>query len=595
MREAHDAMRRGDLRRAEGLLDQVVKANPKNLHALVGLGVIAVNTGRQAIAIQRFNRALEIDRNCPPALLWMSILALQAGSFEQATRFAEEAIKLEPGNVQTQGVLARCYLQQDRFQEALEVADALLTKDPNDAPMLYVGASALQNLGFINQAAELFRRATALQPELQGLITLAELELELSRQQEAIQAAKKAIELDPARPQARVALAKALTQAGRLEEAGPEWDQAIDLGADPDNTRYQRAWSFSGIGRNDLALDLYQESIRENPAKGIAYFSIAASRKVTEADRPLIEAMEKQIADPGLDPVDRRHFEYALGKAANDLENYQEAMAHYDGANRLNWELYMKDNPFDPEAYCAFVERQTQIPQTWTGNHSELPIFVVGMMRSGTTLAEQILTCHPQIGGAGEMGFWSEQESRLTDPQRLKVAADRYLSHLQSVRPGSARIVDKNPANVLLANLIHRAFPNARIIHMRRHPVDTALSIWMTPMATTASFVSDKENIVFAYRLYEQSVAHTRQFVPEDRFLEVDYENMTADPETWVRRIVEFCGLEWDPACLHPELNPKLVRTPSMWQVRQPINVNSTGRWKRYEPWLGPLAKLLEP
>jgi len=163
---------------------------------------------------------------------------------------------------------------------------------------------------------------------------------------------------------------------------------------------------------------------------------------------------------------------------------------------------------------------------------------------------------------------------------------------LRSVAPGFERVIDKNPANLLVLGSFHLAFPKAKIIHTRRNAMDTALSIWMTPTNTEAGFVCDRENIVFAYRQYLLLMEHWRQVLPADCFLEIQYEDLISDPEVKAKEIVEFCGLEWDEACLHPERNQRRINTPSFWQVRQPIYKTSTKRWKNYEPWLGAFEDL---
>jgi hypothetical protein len=221
------------------------------------------------------------------------------------------------------------------------------------------------------------------------------------------------------------------------------------------------------------------------------------------------------------------------------------------------------------------------------------------MMRSGTTLAEQILSCHPEIGGAGEQPFWSNREQSVVDYQKLTVNPSRirsvgreYVELLSSIAPGFPHVIDKNPANLLVLGSFWLAFPNSRVIHTRRNPIDTALSIWMTPMSTNAGFIGDRANIVFAYKECLRLMDHWREVLPDDRFLDIRYEELISDPESQIKRMVEFCGVEWDEACLHPELNKRRIRTPSFWQVRQPVYTSSAERWKLYEPWLGAFAEL---
>jgi hypothetical protein len=203
------------------------------------------------------------------------------------------------------------------------------------------------------------------------------------------------------------------------------------------------------------------------------------------------------------------------------------------------------------------------------------------------------------VGGAGEQHYWGDHENAMIDyrqsrlvPGKIKACAQEFVELLSMIAPGFPHVIDKNPANLQVVGSIFLAFPNARIIHTRRNAIDTAISIWTTPMRTNAPFVSDRENIVFAYKEYLRLMDHWRQVIPADRFLEVHYEDLVDQPEIYARQIVEFCGLEWNEACLHPELNKRTVKTPSLWQVRQPVYKSSTERWRKYEEWLGVFAEL---
>jgi len=161
-------------------------------------------------------------------------------------------------------------------------------------------------------------------------------------------------------------------------------------------------------------------------------------------------------------------------------------------------------------------------------------------------------------------------------------------------KDGAKRVVDKQPGNLILAGALHIAYPNARIIHMKRHPVDTAVSIWTTHIRTSTRFVNHKGNIAFAFHEHDRLMQHWRETIPSDRFLDVSYESLISDRERTTRQMLEFCGLTWSDSCLEPEKNKKLVITPSLWQVRQPVYRTSIDRWKNYEPWLGEFGQLLE-
>jgi hypothetical protein len=227
-----------------------------------------------------------------------------------------------------------------------------------------------------------------------------------------------------------------------------------------------------------------------------------------------------------------------------------------------------------------------------------MPIFIVGMMRSGTTLVEQILSSHPDVGAGGEISFWGDvnlgPSSRLPDEEGLKRVQAKYLDLLQQLTPGKPHVTDKMPSNYLALGMIHLAFPNAKIIHCKRDPVDTVLSIYMTPNSVPVGFGYVRENLVFAYKEYRRLMKFYRSVLPGETMLEVQYEDLVAEPEVQTRRMVEFLGLEWSDACLHHEANTRAVTTPTLWQARQPVYKSSVKKWKNYDAWLGAFRELIE-
>ena len=221
------------------------------------------------------------------------------------------------------------------------------------------------------------------------------------------------------------------------------------------------------------------------------------------------------------------------------------------------------------------------------------------MPRSGTTLVEQILSSHPDVAAGGELSFWGDRfasglwvfdATASTEPvHRL---ATEYLAILRAICPSTPRITDKMPFNFWLLGIIRQVFRRATFVHCRRHPVDTCLSIFTTDFDGIIDFAGERSDLVFFYRQYERLMAHWREVLPLERFIEIDYEMLVAEPEPQTRRLLAGCELEWDDACLAPHLNQRRIATASMWQARQPIHRSSVGRWRHYEPWLGELREL---
>ena len=228
------------------------------------------------------------------------------------------------------------------------------------------------------------------------------------------------------------------------------------------------------------------------------------------------------------------------------------------------------------------------------GSPSQRPVLIVGMPRSGTSLAEQILASHPDVFGAGELPFWDGAAAAREAGAPLEPLAARYLALLEGLAPGSARVVDKMPPNFMHLALFLAAFPQGRIIHMRRHPIDTCLSIYFQYFQSSHAFANDFESLAHYYRQYARLTDHWRRVLPAERFLEVSYEALTADQELWSRRMLAFLGLPWDARCLDFHQTERTVITASKWQVRQKIHSGSTGRWRNYEAFVAPLLPLLD-
>jgi hypothetical protein len=292
--------------------------------------------------------------------------------------------------------------------------------------------------------------------------------------------------------------------------------------------------------------------------------------------------MEAALATPGLEVAQRLRVHLALGKAADDLGDYALAMQHFDVADAVR----RGSGSFDSAAFDTQINRLiarctpeliARAPELGSGDAT--PVLIIGMPRSGTTLVEQIVSSHPEVGAGGELNFWNERGAAWhqagTEAPFLGQVAAEYLGVLRAIAPKAARVTDKMPFNFIWAGLIHLAFPRATIIHCRRAAIDTALSIHQTHFHPGLAFPTGGAELVAYFRSYRRLTDHWRRVLPADR-------------------IIAGCGLAWDDACLCPELNPRAVKTPSKWQARQPIYRKSVERWRRYEPWLGPLCALLE-
>jgi hypothetical protein len=355
------------------------------------------------------------------------------------------------------------------------------------------------------------------------------------------------------------------------------------------------------IGRFQEATECFRRSISLNPTNGGAYYALCHSTHFSSHDDPLLKEILTILEAPDIASTDEAQIRFGLGKVLDDIGEYGQAIVQFDLANQIV--LRLQGRPFDRDSFRAYIDSliRNYGSGSGQGSDSELPLLIVGMMRSGTTLAEQILSCHPEVTAGEELVFWRDQGapfmgpgSRPPSPAEANAIAKAYLGILREIGPTARRVTDKMPQNFAALGLIHRVFPKARIICCRRNPVDTCLSIYTTSFRHPMPFVSSRSDIVFFYRQFERLMNHWHEVVPSDRLIEVRYEDLVCEREQTTRRMIEFAGLEWSDACLRPEQNVRPVKTASVWQVRQPVYGASRERWRKYEPWLGELAELRE-
>jgi hypothetical protein len=292
-----------------------------------------------------------------------------------------------------------------------------------------------------------------------------------------------------------------------------------------------------------------------------------------------------------------------MGKYCDDVNDFSLAFQNFKRGNEL---LKTAAEDYDRKARSHFIDELIRVYSRESiskigaaGSSSSKPVFVLGMPRSGTSLAEQIIASHPAASGAGELDFWTGllvkdeglTRSILGEASRPKVA-EEYLRVLQGVSQSASRVVDKATLNSDYLGLIYSVFPNAHVIYMQRDPIDTCLSCYFQQFLTGMNFTFDLSDLVHYYRDHQRMMAHWRAVLPPGFILDVPYEELVADQETWARRMLDFIGLEWDAQVLEFHSNKRQVNTASAWQVRQKVYKSSVSRWRNYENFIGPLKAL---
>ena len=528
---------------------------------------------------------------------------LKAGRPADAVAPLAEAARLQPGNATILHDLGLACLDTGQAADAVAVLRRAVALKPRYTDAHFRLGLALERLGDEAGAILAYDRTTELLPShTEAWFRAGALVFAMGHREEAAGCFRRAAATGPKTRFGRLGQARALLAVDRDADAERVLRQALAL--DPGNAMAHDLLGnlLAEAGRFDEARTNFERAIAASPLMAGSYYDLVRCGRIT-GDDGLAARIEAALGTPGLDSSQRLRIHLARGKVADDLGDYLGAMAAFDAADAERRSVA----PFDSGAFDAQVdqlialftpERLAQAPAS--AGDDATPILIIGLPRSGTTLVEQIVSSHPEVAAGGELDFWNQRGAAWHqagpagfDSAFLQQAAADYLGVLRGIG-GQARVTDKMPFNLLWAGLIHLCLPGAVFLNCRRSAIDTALSIHQTLFSPRLAFPTGGKELVAYIRAAARLADHWRRVLPSGRFLDVDYEALTAAPEPEIRRIVAGCGLAWAESCLHPERNARTIRTPSKWQARQPINTRAVERWRRYEPFLGELRALLD-
>ena len=614
--QLHEA---GQLDQADVLYRGILQESPQNPHAIHLLGVLAHQAGRNTEAVEQIQHALAIHGPHPVFLSNLAAVYLDLGRLDEVVTAAREAVRLQPNLANAHNNLGVALMRQAKYDEAAAAFGEALRYQP-----LYVDARC--NLAAIYHRQGKLRDAlTLLQETVRFAPSHAQVQndlggalLALDQTEQAVPYFREAIRLRPMFAEAHSNLGLAMRELGRIEESMECFRASIGLNPNYPGAHDNLAYTLEFQGKVDEARSEFEEALRLDPNNaralaGLTGLTIHGHHRLEPAD---VERMTALAARDDLSLDDRGRLHFALARLRDKAGAPDDAFDHYRRGNELRKEyVRCRGVAFHPDGHRQAVDRLIEAfsPAYFTrvasfGVDSQLPIFVVGMMRSGTTLAEQILASHPRVHGAGELREIGNLTSTL--PQRLRAKAGypesiaqldadavRALAeeHLRSLRErgGAAeRVVDKMPFNFLHLGMVATLFPRAKIVHCRRDAVDTCLSCYFQNFGEPHGFTLDLAHLGAYYREYERLMVHWLEVLPIPIF-DLCYEELTADQEAVSRRLISFCGLDWDDRCLRFNETERAVRTASNLQVRKPMYRSAVGRWKRYEAHLGPLLEAL--
>jgi tetratricopeptide (TPR) repeat protein len=571
--------------------------------------------GRLMESIEPLQKAVELDSRSFDALSWLSIVLRRLGRADEATAAARAALELRPKDPDAYNNLGQALLAQANPKEAQSALETGIRLNPRSFSIQANLAFVYSQLDLAEPALDAFQRAIALAPNsLPIRVSFVKFLLLKAKAEAAVSLLAESIAMDPNSAELHLLMARALLLDHLVpgvedRAATAEIHLRKSLAFDPNNgsTCGMLGFRLQAMGRFEEATPLLERAVRLEPTQGVAYCGLTTGKKFEASDDRLLDQMHGVLAGGSLQGKELSYLHYALAKAREDLGEYESAFGHYDEANRIAGHVRFSESRFQAEKFVqtstlvqTLFDRQLVASAQTAPTSGPRPIFILGAMRSGTTLVEQILSSHPEIAGAGELAFWLQRSAELLRLGReslgsntFKDLGESYSQILSEVGGSASWVTDKMPNNYQFLGLIHLVLSDAPIIYMKRNALDTCLSIWTTPYEIPPDFAHDKQNIMLMYDQHLKLMDHWRAVLPPGRVLEVQYEELVEDREAVTRRMLKYCGIEWDDRCLHHELNPRAVYTPSQWQVRQPVNNSSVGRWKRFEPWLGDFRRMI--
>jgi tetratricopeptide (TPR) repeat protein len=494
-------------------------------------------------------------------------------------------------------------IEQRAYADAAALYEEAIKLDPKHAEAINNLGSALSYLGRYEEAENCFREAMAIKPNFSD--PHANLGVLLRQKSYLIDSEaflRRALKLKPNDLDARVNLGLTLMFLGRMRDASACFSKVLKSAPRHVLALFGMGRIATLEGRFDEAEATLKRVIEINPKMTNAWAALPLVRKMTNADGEWLKGAEA-IATSAIHPMEEANLRFAIGKYCDDVNDFPEAFRNFKRGNEL---LKTAAEDYDRKGRSNFIDalirdysKDAISKMAAAGSSSAKPVFVLGMPRSGTSLAEQIIASHPAAHGAGELDFWAQLAARgsglaqgiLDEPTRAKVA-EEYLRLLERFSSSASHVVDKTPVNSDFLGLIYSVFPNARVIYMQRDPVDTCLSCYFQQFLIGMNFTFDLSDLAHYFREHQRIMAHWRAVLPPGFILDVPYEELVADQEAWSRKMLDFIGLEWDPRCLEFHSNKRQVTTASAWQVRQKVYKSSVARWHNYEDFIGPLKSL---
>jgi tetratricopeptide (TPR) repeat protein len=569
-------------------------------------------------AAEAFQRALKLDPKRQQTRMKLGQVFMYMGRVDEAQALKTEFMELSQDN---QDIAKAAELEKDeKFEEAEQIYRQILTRHPDNVSAMHLWARLGIQQERYPDAEVLLQQAVKVTPGFsRAWSDLCTTQMEQKKFEDVMKSANRLIKLRPHAPEGYIWLATAYSSAGRHEDAVEYFDKALEIAPDHVGAMCGKGNSCRTIGDQDGAIEAFRRSIETKPLHAEAYWSLANLKTFRFEDQE-VDDMLALLGDERIPPEGQVQLNNALGLEFDGRKEYGRSFEFIDRGNKLRREQEFYDRIENEERIDLTIEAFSQQFLEDNAGHGDpdpAPIFIVGLPRSGSTLLEQILSSHSMVDGTHELadlGAMIQHNRKLTGLQKFhadetrrypitianldadgfKSLGSEYIERTRRHRGDRPFFTDKNPNNFVHVGLLQLILPNAKIINARRHPLDSCYGSYKQLFASGQPFTYDLVEIGEYYLQYQRLMDYWHEVLP-GKVLDVQYEKVVADLESQVRRILDYCELDWEDSCLRFHETSRSVKTASSEQVRRPIYSSSVNTWRHYEPHLGVLIETLEP
>jgi tetratricopeptide (TPR) repeat protein len=587
----------GKLEKAIEAYNKALAIKPNYAEAFYNMGVALVEHGKLEEAIEAYNKAVSTKPDYAGAFHNMGVALKEQGKLDEAIEAYNKALAIKPNHADAYSNMGIALKEQGKLDEAIEAYNKALAIKPDHADAYNNMGITLKDQGKLEEAIKAYNKALAIEPDyVEAYYNMGNALQEQGKLEEAIEAYNKALAIEPDNAEAYNNIGVTLQEQGKLEEAMKAYRKALFINPD-----HAGAWNNMGVtlqeqGKLEEAVEAYNKALAIKPDYAEAHRHLSILTKYT-SDTAQISEVEALLQQADMGDSDRCNLLYTNAKMQEDLGDLSGAYASYVAGGGLRQKLLKYEFKKDEHLFDQIKRTAPKFKDVARSAASETithtPIFILGMPRSGTTLVEQIVSSHTEVTGAGELSYVSQFGAKLvaglTTPTLEAVSEfrERYLTELAKRAEGQAFATDKMPQNFTYIALICAAFPEAKIVHVKRNAEATCWSNFKHYFTSKyLGYSYSLRDTVAYYGLYKDLMHFWSQSYSE-RIYNLDYDKLTEDQEPETRRLIEYLGLNWEDACLSPQNNKRSVKTASQQQVRKKVYKGSSQAWRKYEPFLG--------